>query len=125
MTLAWIYLRAHERYGMLEPIQEKMQIEERDYVCVVPGPDYIAGSCFNRLRSNITRHSELREVGVAHSVSLQKLSKVTFAKFRTVHAHRILPNIHKRSYPVRLKRCHYLFGLSAGVTNCEEIGSFG
>ena len=46
-----------------------MKIEKgRDYVFVVPVPDYIASTCFNGLRSNIARHPEFRNMGIADVV---------------------------------------------------------
>lgn len=92
---------------------------------VVPIPNDITRARVNRLCPNVTWNAELGEVSIAHSVFGNQSGEISLAEFWTVHANRVLANIDESPNTVCLEDGDNLIGLSARISEGEEVGFLG
>jgi hypothetical protein len=124
MTLGRIDFSAHQRDGMLDAIEEAVQIVAevgRDNVPIVPVPDHSTSTRMNGFGANLAGHTEFSDVDVVKTARFDQARQIGLAQFRSIHAHGVLSDVHERAHACNNESMQDFVDRPPAITQGEKV----
>ena len=101
MTFLWVHFDTHESHWVFNTVEEMMEVAPdvwQDDVLIVPIPYHFARARANGFCPDVTRYTKIPEVDIVHASFFNEALQVGFAQVWSIHAYRVLPDVHKRTH---------------------------